>query len=468
MLRESNDLAPMTPIAPSPPSTDHHRRIELAARSVASLAPAVATLTDELPELADARAAAGRGYFTPAEDERLRAFFARYLTTRAGLFETVGDLEPLLRDEAALDEPSRLRCFAVAFAAACLLVRSARFLVGTLATDKLVQRKLNEAEPRFRLPRKQYTLIYRSLTHPLNAWRLHEALAWADEQREAIDGLEHDPLFAPVVRALRDSEQSLRVGVDTYLKARLRYRWHSYRRRRASAAQQAMFGVLEAFGRVIAEMRPPWRGHRVDEKLHAALGELLQPGDVVITRHDHALSNLFLPGYWPHAALHVGTPAQRAALAVEIDDDRARRWIDPVRVLEARKDGVRFRALPDTLSVDAVAVIRPRLNPGDIASAVSRAVTHEGKLYNFDFDFFCSDKLVCTEVVYRAYDGIGGLSIDLRERAGRLTLSAEDLLDLAVDDRGFEPVAVYGAPSCPKELVTGAEARGALARSYRG
>ena len=99
--------------------------------------------------------------------------------------------------------------------------------------------------------------------------------------------------------------------------------------------------------------------------------------------------------------------------------------------------------------------------------ALAQAVDHEGKLYNFDFDFFTADRLVCTEVVYRAYEGIGGIAFTLTRRAGRLTLSAEDLLDMAVDDRGFEAVAVYGAPSCPRELVTGDEARRALAASYR-
>ncbi len=187
----------------------------------------------------------------------------------------------------------------------------------------------------------------------------------------------------------------------------------------------------------------------------------------MVTRHDHAFSNLFLPGYWPHAALFMGSEEDRRRLGVEVEESIARRWLGPLRVLEALKDGVRFRRLEETLAVDAVAVIRPRLPAREVAAALSRVVAHEGKLYNFDFDFFRSDRLVCTEVIYRAFDGAGGLNIPLRQRSGRPTLAAEDLLDLALEGRWFEPIAVFGARSCPREVVSGEGVREALESSYR-
>ena len=44
-------------------------------------------------------------------------------------------------------------------------------------------------------------------------------------------------------------------------------------------------------------------------------------------------------------------------------------------------------SLEETLSVDAVAVIRPQLDRAHIARGITRVSAHEGKLYNFDFDF---------------------------------------------------------------------------------
>ena len=442
--------------------------IQAGVRSIGALAPALAGLEECSAELAAARAGLDRGHFTPPEDELLQTWFARHLTARAALLETIGELKPLARDELDnVDERTQLRCFVLAYAAACLLVRSARYLVGTFATHKVVQRKLNEAEPRFRIPAKQYTAIYKSLTSPRNAWQLLQSMRFADENRQAINVLRNDSQLGSVVEHLGDSEESLRIGVGQYARARLRYRWHALRRRRATAVQRGLFGVAEAFGRLIAEIHNPWHTKRVNPSVQSELSELLAPGDVIVTRHDDALTNLALPGYWPHAALHIGSAAERARLRIDLDQERAARWIDPMRVLEARKDGVLFRELTDTLAVDAVAVIRPQLSRTQLAEAISRAITHEGKLYNFDFDFFRADRLVCTEVVYRAFDGVGPMQFSLRSRAGRLTLSAEDLLDMAVENRGFEPIAVFGTNDALQTVQTGPETGNALAASYR-
>jgi len=442
-------------------------------RALQSLAPALGGVIDDAAARADIEQARMRGYFTPQADERLQAWFARYLTLRAGLLETIDDLTPLAMPEAAsaraIDEDARAAAFLIAFAATCLLVRAARRVITEIAADRVTRRKLNEGSARHRIPRKQCTLIYRSVTSPLHAWRINEALRFLDGHRAELDALGSAGHLAIASKAIRDHEDAVRMSVRDYLRARMRYRWHSWRRRRASAVQQAMFAIFAVSGRLVADRRYRGRSdpHRVRPDIVGALADLLRPGDVMITRHDHALTNLFLPGFWPHASLHVGRPADRDALGVAIDDARRGRWVDPLRVLEAKKDGVRFRPLAETLAVDCVAVIRPALSGGDLAEALCRAIAHEGKPYNFDFDFFTEDRLVCTEVVYRAYDGVGPIRFDLRERAGRLTLSAEDVLDLAVEGRSFEPVALFGAPGCVNELVTGERAAALLAATYR-
>ena len=101
---------------------------------------------------------------------------------------------------------------------------------------------------------------------------------------------------------------------------------------------------------------------------------------------------------------------------------------------------------------DAVAVIRPKLDAPSIAKAIERAGTHVGKPYDFDFDFTRADRVVCTEVVYRSYEGLGGFHFQLTRRAGRETLSAEDLLNLAIAGSLFEQVAVY-CPQHSSELL---------------
>ena len=170
----------------------------------------------------------------------------------------------------------------------------------------------------------------------------------------------------------------------------------------------------------------------------------LQPGDVFVTRHDDAVSNLFLPGFWPHAALWLGA--------------------DDHDILEAKKDGVLLRDIDETLEVDAFLVLRPKLSATLVSQALDRARTHKGKLYDFIFDFSTSDRLVCTEVVYRGFHGIGEIDFTLEDVAGRFCLPAESLINQSISQGWMEVVAIYGVEG--NELKFGDAAKSVLRNSF--
>lgn len=445
---------------------DIHSAIARSARALCSLAPGLPGTSRFGWGIEDAVSAAERGYFHADEDERVKGAFARYLGIRAALHETIQELEPALK-AGDLREEERLRVFAVAFCAACMLVRSARFLVENFARSKVVWRKLDEAEPRYGIPRKQFSAIYKSVTNPWNVWRFHRAVEYARERLDAIGGLASCPTVGRVSALLAEEHpEAIRFSKRAEAKNRLRYWRHSLSRRRKSTLNQNSFAIFEASGRVISELKNPLHQRRVSPEIVRAARRLLRPGDALVTRHDDAMSNLFLPGYWPHGALYIGSARERRQLGVRLSDERWERSTSPVRVLEARKDGVQFRPLSETLDVDAFAIIRPALAPEELARALSRAAEHEGKDYDFEFDFNRSDRLVCTEVIYRGFHAVGNLEFALTSRAGRPTFSAEDLLDLALEDRGYEVIAVYGEDG-NNRLLTGRAACHALACTYR-
>jgi hypothetical protein len=353
------------------------------------------------------------------------------------------------------------------YTSACLIVRLDMLLHEEVAGDSLTQRKLNEGSEVHRIPRKQYTAVFESFTNPGKAHSMDQAMRYARRHRQRLDAMTDDSVVGGIAAELGMREEVLEPSRRRYLARLFSYLGHAVRRTGASARQQALFAALETGGRLVSEIHDPWTPSRITEEVRCSLEELLQPGDVLVTRHDHAFTNLFLPGYWPHAALYIGSEVDRRRMQIELDPKRDARWSGDRRVLEALKDGVLFRPLEQTLDVDAVAVIRPRLDQTELARAIARAAGHEGKLYDFDFDFFRSDRMVCTEVIYRAFDGLGSLRLPLTERSGRPTLSAEDLLDLAVDGHGFDPVAVCGAPTCPQTIIAGDRAREAIRSSYR-
>jgi len=413
--------------------------------------------------------ASSRGYFTPTEDEQVRQLLVSYWHSRNALFEVV--LENRYYSVAAYTEEKNLR-FLIAFAGALVLIDAARFLRERIHDRPVVRSKLNEAEPAFGIPCGVYDRIQKSLTSPVHAWHLFHALKYLEENERSLRNLaasniQFDKLFDLVVQL----RHRLEVRVEDLLVARARTRVREVTTHvRRDLLFRAMYGLQKAVSQLLSEkyVQP---GHRPElpRSIVDQLRSHLSPGDVLITRKEFALTNYFLPGYWPHAALYVGRESELNALTTA-GHSFLQPWLPAfrecgpageARVVEALKDGVRLRPVTTPLSCDAIAVVRPRLRKDEIASALARGFRYVGKPYDFDFDFSRSDRLVCTEVVYRSYEGLGGLAFALVPRTGRLTLSAEDILLMALNEQGFQTIGAY-APGFATQLKLAGDAVGVL------
>lgn len=435
-------------------------------RAYLSLSTALNDLKAEQPEQSVIDTAIERGYFKPEEDDSLWSLISRYLTIRAGFWEIIDEMSAHFSDDIQnVKTKNDWRHFLLGYASSCQVVQMARLLIDELAKDKLVQRKINEGAPQHRISRKVFTNIFHSLTDADNAIKMQYMMNFVEENQDYIKTLESDDYVGIIVSDLESLEKTLHPSQLAFIKLRLKYLWHAITRRGAVSKKITSFFILEKAGRVIAEIGEH-ETHRVTPNIRKELANTLQAGDVIITRHDFVASNLFLPGYWPHAALYIGTETDRKSLGMTIDQKIEKRWQGEICILEAKSDGVLFRPLSETLSVDELIIIRPQLLPEEIAKGITRAVQHEGKGYNFDFDFFSSDQLVCTEVVFRAFDGLGDIQFSLIERAGRLSLSAEDILDMALNTAGFKVIAAFGFEGCKGEVVTGEKVMGTVRASY--
>ncbi len=190
----------------------------------------------------------------------------------------------------------------------------------------------------------------------------------------------------------------------------------------------------------------------------ADIHALLQPGDILLERREWYLSNIGLPGYWPHAALYIGTEQERKIFFSTLDDPRfgndfnsylEHRYPGPYnqsqqphegthlpRVIEAISEGVSFTTLEHSVSADSIAILRPRLTKARIAEAITRAFHYSGRPYDFDFDFLTDAKLVCTELVSKVYEGNSGLHFPLQEIVGRKVTTANDMAQLFDEEYG--------------------------------
>ena len=197
----------------------------------------------------------------------------------------------------------------------------------------------------------------------------------------------------------------------------------------------------------------------ISKELISQVQPLLRPGDVMLERREWYLSNIGLPGYWTHVALYIGTPDERRAafsdaetvawvrsqgepsgeieklLAARHPDAwkraGAREHGDARRVIEAIGEGVSFTSLEHSASADALGVLRPRLTAREKAIAIVRAFGYAGRPYDFEFDFVSDDKLVCSELIFKAYEpgaGMKGLSLELHELAGHRVMPPNEII----------------------------------------
>lgn len=232
-----------------------------------------------------------------------------------------------------------------------------------------------------------------------------------------------------------------------------------------SAAFTAWFPVQKGVAEWMGDTRVA-RGHTflVSPKQIGELTPRLEPGDVLFERREWYLSNVGLPGFWPHTALYIGDPATR--IAYFDDDEDTRAWVraqgradgdfeaflqqrypaaypNATRVIEAISEGVSFTTLEHSAAADCLAVLRPRATKREKAIAIARAFGYIGRPYDFNFDSHTDNALVCSEVIAKAYEG--HVTLPLVKVMGRLTTPPNEIV------REFD--ATYGSADQQFDLV---------------
>ncbi len=383
-----------------------------------------------------------RSYYKQADDDEIRRMLLKFLSYRAVLLRTVWKYQ---RHEDIDSEAVRLRALLLHYTASAVVYDYSVRFVRSFAGQEMAIRKLNEAEPRWDLPAGTYDRIRANVANQEH--RLWLETGWKNYLRTLPEwqaaGLTADEPYGTFHASIRLaaantatlSEELFSYKVDTALadvKGAAKGGYY-----RASSTVSTLIGDTK--------IRQPRHGESlITPELVERLSPLLQPGDILIERRNWYLSNAFLPGYWPHSALYVGTAEQLKAAGLDKDMRIQRHLAEFSKpdasghlpaIIEAVSEGVVFSTVAHSIGeADSVAVLRPKLTPLQRREVIARAFSHVGKPYDFDFDFFSADKLVCTEVVYRSFSGL--VDFPLVEILGRQTLPALDIVKFWVSPEG--------------------------------
>jgi hypothetical protein len=225
------------------------------------------------------------------------------------------------------------------------------------------------------------------------------------------------------------------------------------------------FPLQKAVAEWLGDTRLVPEGRRlVGDALLDELRGKLRPGDILLARRNWYLSNVGLPGFWPHAALYLGSPTE---LEAELGSDPEVRssfgnfgaelarkhgaawqaWLAPGPdqrqrcVIEAVGEGVILTSLHHACGADYVAALRPRMARRAVAEVVDRALGYFGRPYDFNFDFVTDDAVVCSELVMKAFETgahCPGLRVPYVSIAGRPTVPPNEIARTFARERGRE------------------------------
>jgi hypothetical protein len=400
-------------------------------------------------------AAGARNYDNETDNDAVRQLLLSYINYRTALLRMVW---MYLNHDELPDERPRLKGFLLDYAAAMVLCESSMKFVHNFNRSPETIARLNEGEPKWGIPAGMYDTVQKNLASQSSIRQLASAGEYYRrmlprmEEIELGENSEFASFHAAIQRANRTIEE---LGGADWLE-RFNIASKDLEKLVATVKYDTQRVVSTWIGDV--KIREPREGVSLIPGAHVErLKGLLKPGDVLIERRNWYVSNAFLPGYWPHAALYVGTADDLKTLSLADDRYVQKHLADfalpdheghPLVIVEALSEGVVFSSLEHSIGGgDSAAVLRPNLGAEQIRQAISLGFSHVGKPYDFEFDFESHDKLVCTEVVYRAYGANQGeLRFPLKQIMGRTTMPAIEIVrkfkeELDGGDPQFELIA---------------------------
>jgi len=377
----------------------------------------------------------GRVMYTPTQDSEIRSLFAEYLYHREVLIQMAVFYSSY---DSVKEEGARAQAYLLGYGSAAVALAAGRQFVLDYMGNKHARAKLNEGE--LGLRPGMFEEVYQSVASRDHIKKFKEQGRVFDENRAKWE--EEEVFSEEDLEWLYGQIQDGRIVVEEKTKA-ISYSiaWLSrVGRRLKEDAYKPVYGAQELVATFVGDTRIVRRQPFIPVPLvqRTLKKYKLQPGDIILERRNWYLSNAFLPGFWPHTALYVGTEEQLEELEKGLVSDLKKlperkpgaAWNAYMEkedgqdrvILEAISDGVVFASAEHSLHADYVAVLRPRLLlASEKADAIRRAFELYGRPYDFNFDFNTSSKLVCSELVYHAYEGL--LDFQMEEVLGKKVIT---------------------------------------------
>lgn len=319
--------------------------------------------------------------------------------------------------------------------------------------DRLIS-YLNDQIPKQGVDKDTYTKIVDKLTDPDELIRLNTGRAY--NKTLGDNGSKQDFLIKKYIDGI---DKSISSYVDLISNKPLNFLERN--------SFNLWFPIQKQFAVQISYVRTANRDYHITPEQISGYRDKLLPGDILLERREWHATNVGIPGFWTHSALYIGTldyldkyfedlPTLSGKKFSEFLEENYSEAFEGMSrldennykysVIESKRPGVIFMSLEESANADSLGVLRVKgMNLEERFRIITQAINHIGKPYDFDFNFVTDSALVCSELVYKAYQDIENLNIEPQILNGRPIVSPNDFAEKFDSE--------FGSNSSEMELV---------------
>jgi len=335
------------------------------------------------------------------------------------------------------DPVSHSRAFLLAYAAHTIQYESAFRVSQMVNYHGLISSFLNQKDENLSLSKDSYFQIKERLTSPKEILRLNAGRAYLTLTKKHLS--DQGGLLEIVSGNLRNIEANLlkfpRLFVSNpfeFLEKQSLSLWLPVQKKIALRLSYIRASNREYF------IKP----EKIQEKR-----PIFEPGDILLERRGWHATNIGIPGFWTHAALYTGSLSEMDDYFSEITLENGKLPSQYIQekfpsvfqefqekdgegfersVIESKRPGVVLESLEFTANADSFAVLRVKTSKEEKFKALMNAFLYFGKPYDYNFDFLSDDALVCSELVYKAYQENPDIHFSPGLVSGRMMMPPND------------------------------------------
>jgi hypothetical protein len=210
--------------------------------------------------------------------------------------------------------------------------------------------------------------------------------------------------------------------------------------------KKIIFPIQKFLTELIGKAKIPIRKKRfIKKELLSESLKHLETFDILLSRKNWEVSNLFLPGFWTHSLIYLGNYKFLSKLEQDqavkkylkqnyrnqslttIIKKKAPNLLTKITnikhtYIDATSQGVDVRSYLKECKADYLVALRPKLTNLQKAQVILEICQFHQAPYDYDFNFSNSKNVVCSELIYKTYKLHSNMPVKPIKVAGRYTI----------------------------------------------